>query len=89
MTTRMYNPPHPGELLQDTVLAERTVLQWLGPVPPEKRDHWGAGLVEHMPNGVVVRKHVVKRVAQCNCRNLRALFGCRWINALGILSKML
>jgi antitoxin HigA-1 len=22
MTTRMYNPPHPGEILQDTVLAE-------------------------------------------------------------------
>jgi plasmid maintenance system antidote protein VapI len=22
MTTRMYNPPHPGEVLQDTVLAE-------------------------------------------------------------------
>jgi antitoxin HigA-1 len=22
MTTRMHNPPHPGELLQDTVLAE-------------------------------------------------------------------
>ena len=22
MTTRMYNPPHPGEILRDTVLAE-------------------------------------------------------------------
>jgi len=24
-TTRMYNPPHPGEVLQDTVLAERRI----------------------------------------------------------------
>lgn len=25
MTTRMHNPPHPGEVLQDTVLAERRI----------------------------------------------------------------
>ena len=24
-TTRMYNPPHPGEVLQDTVLAESRI----------------------------------------------------------------
>lgn len=25
MTTRMHNPPHPGEVLQDTVLSERRI----------------------------------------------------------------
>lgn len=28
MTTRMHNPPHPGEVLQDTVLAEITVSEF-------------------------------------------------------------
>lgn len=28
MVTRMYNPPHPGEVLQDTVLKEISVSEF-------------------------------------------------------------
>ena len=28
MATRMHNPPHPGEVLQDTVLSELTVSEF-------------------------------------------------------------